>query len=186
MGDIQGAGDKDEQPVHPVEIQKPFKVGRYEVTFEEYDRFALATGRGLPNDWRWGKGRQPVVDVSWDDAVAYAKWLSKQTGKRYRLPTEAEWEYAARAGTETNYWWGNDLIRDMAICDGCGSRWDNKQTAPVGSFKPNALGLYDTAGNVWEWVEDCYHDNFKGAPSNGRGWFNESGGQCLRVIRGGS
>jgi formylglycine-generating enzyme required for sulfatase activity len=187
MGNVEGGGEKDEGPVHAVTIQKPFAAGRYEVTFGEYDQFAKATNRKLPADQGWGRGRRPVINVSWEDANAYVKWLSEQTGKRYRLPTEAEWEYTARAGKETAYWWGSDFIKGMANCNGCGSQWDNKQTAPVGSFKPNGLGLYDTAGNVWEWVEDCYHENFAGAPSDGRAWLKETEGQCdLRVLRGGS
>jgi hypothetical protein len=106
MGDIQGSGDSDERPVHLVRIPRPFAMSRYEVTFDEYDVFARTTGREQPADEGWGRGRRPVINVSWEDAVAYAKWLSEQTGKRYRLPTEAEWEYVARAGTETAYWWG--------------------------------------------------------------------------------
>ena len=143
MGDIQGGGDSDEKPVHRVSVGK-FAMGKFEVTFAEYDKFAQATGRKKPNDRGWGRGNRPVINVSWNDATAYAKWLSNQTGKTYRLPTEAEWEYAARAGTETKYWWGNDLGKNRAACDGCGSQWDNKQTAPVGSFSANKFGLYDT------------------------------------------
>ena len=187
MGDVQGDGDKDEVPVRTVRIQKPFAMGSYEVTFEEYDQFAKAANREFPGDQSWGRSRRPVINVSWQDAVEYAKWLSAQTGKRYRLPTEAEWEYAARGGKETAYWWGKDLIKGMANCNGCGSQWDNNQTAPVGSFKPNPFGLYDTAGNVWEWVEDCWHDNYNGAPADGSAWKEAGGGNCgRRVIRGGS
>jgi formylglycine-generating enzyme required for sulfatase activity len=144
MGDVQ-AGDKYEVPVHTVKIQKTFAIGRYEVTFEEYDQFAKAANRQLHRDQGWGRGRRPVIYVSWQDAVEYTKWLSAQTGKRYRLSTEAEWEYAARGGKETAYWWGKELVQGMANCDGCGSQWDNKQTAPIGSFKSNSFGLYDTA-----------------------------------------
>jgi len=187
MGDVQSGGHKDEGPVHTVTIPKPLAVGRHEVTFDDYDQFVKATHRQPPVDRDWGRGRRPVINVSWEDANAYAKWLSEQTGKRYRLPTEAEWEYAARGGKETAYWWGNDLIKGMANCDGCGSRWDGEQTAPVGSFKPNPFGLYDTAGNVWEWVQDCYHDNYNGAPSDGTAWELKDSKQCIRrVIRGGS
>ena len=168
-------------------IQKHFAIGRYEVTFDDYHRFAKSTGKSLPSDRDWGRGKRPVINVSWQDALEYATWLSDQTGKRYRLPTEAEWEYAARAGTETKYYWGNNLIKGMANCDGCGSQWDNKQTAPVGSFKPNNFGLYDTAGNVWEWVQDCSHENYTGAPTDGSAWLERGGGDCgQRVIRGGS
>ena len=116
----------------------------------------------------------------------YAEWVSEQTGKRYRLATEAEWEYAARAGTESAYWWGKVLSTGMANCDGCGSQWD-KQTAPVGSFKPNKFGLYDTAGNVFEWLEDCWHDAYDGVPTDGSAWLEAGEGDCRqRVVRGGS
>ena len=187
MGDVQGGGDKNELPVRTVRIQKSFAIGRYEVTFEDYDQFAKATGRNLPSDQGWGRGRRPVIYASWQDAVEYAKWLSEQTGKRYRLPTEAEWEYAARGGKETAYWWGKDLVEGMANCNTCGSLWDNKQTAPVGSFKPNSYSLYDTAGNVYEWVQDCWHEHFTGAPTNGSAWLQENGGNCVkRVFRGGA
>jgi formylglycine-generating enzyme required for sulfatase activity len=187
MGDIPGGGNKNELPVRTVRIEKPFAIGRYEVTFEEYDQFANETGRNLPTDRGWGRVRRPVINVNWQEAEVYAKWLSEQTGKRYRLPTEAEWEYAARGGKETNYWWGDDFLEGMANCEGCGSQWDKKQTAPVGSFKPNPFGMYDTAGNVWEWVEDCWHDNYNGAPADGSAWKEAGGGNCaLRVWRGGS
>jgi formylglycine-generating enzyme required for sulfatase activity len=107
------------------------------------------------------EGLEPAIYVSWDDAKAYVAWLSRMTGKTYRLLTGAEWECAARAGTKTAYYWGNEIGKNNANCDGCGSQWDNKQTAPVGSFKSNAFGLYDMAGNVWQWVEDCYHDDYR-------------------------
>jgi formylglycine-generating enzyme required for sulfatase activity len=184
MGDIQGTGGDDEKPVHTVSIAKPFAIGRYPITFDEYDRFASATNRSLPNDQGWGRGRQPAINVSWDDAV---KWLSQQTGKPFRLPTEAEWEYAARAGTETNYWWGNEMKSGIANCNEGDTRWGGKQTSPVGSFQPNPLGLYDTAGNVWEWVEDCLHGNYKGAPTDGSAWLEANGGNCSqRMMRDGS
>jgi formylglycine-generating enzyme required for sulfatase activity len=187
MGDVLNDGDKSAQPVHMVTIQKPFAIGRYEVTFEEYDQFAQATGRKLPNDGGGGRGRRPVINFSWREAVDYAQWLSTQAGKRYRLPTEAEWEYAASGGKETAYWWGNQMKSGIANCAGCGSEWDNKLTAPVGSFQPNPFGLYDTAGNVWEWVEDCDHENYNGAPTDGSAWKKEGDGNCyLRVIRGGA
>ena len=184
MGDLTGKGEKDELPVHTVKISQSFAMGQYEVTFDDYDKFALATQRKLPDDRGWGRGKRPVINISWQDAVDYAQWLSAQTGKPYRLPTEAEWEFAARAGSETEYWWGNELGNNRANCDGCGSQWDNQQTAPVGSFPANAWGLYDTAGNVWEWAQDCNHDNYNGSPADGAAWQQ---GECAdRVLRGGS
>ena len=184
MGDLNGVGYKSEQPVHQVTINYSFAIGKYEVTFAEYYAFANATNRSLPDDWGWGRGNRPVIEVNWDDAQAYAAWLSEETGKRYRLPSEAEWEYAARAGTTTNYFWGDAIGNNRANCAGCGSQWDNSQTAPVGSFQPNQFGLYDTHGNVWEWVEDCWHGSYEGAPTDGSAW---TSGSCnTRVLRGGS
>ncbi len=187
MGDIRGSGSANERPVHTVYVRGDTAIGRYETTFDEYDRFARSTGRALPDDNRWGRGRRPVINVCWYDAVEYCQWLSQQTGKRYRLPTEAEWEYAARAGTESCYWWGEDGTSRMANCYGGDSSWAGKQTAPVGSFEPNSFGLYDVAGNVWEWVQDYWHENYKGAPENGSAWQHENDGDFRqRVIRGGS
>jgi formylglycine-generating enzyme required for sulfatase activity len=182
-----GAG-KDELPQHKVKFDKPFLIGKYEVTFDDYDVFAHLTGRLLPSDEYWGRGHRPVINVTREDARAYAQWLSERTGKRYRLPTEAEWEYAARAGTETAYWWGDEVGKNRANCDGCGSPWDGKQTAPVGSFSSNSWGLHDTAGNVYEWVQDCWHEGYEGAPEDGsKAWDKEGGGDCnRRVVRGGS
>jgi formylglycine-generating enzyme required for sulfatase activity len=186
MGDIQGKHGKDELPVREVNFQKPFAVSRYEITFDQYDDFAKATSRELPEDENFGRGDLPVIFVSWNDAVAYAGWLSQQTGKHYRLPTEAEWEYVARGGAETTYWWGEEVKQGFANCIGCGSRWDGKQTAPVGSFNPNGFGLYDTAGNVAEWVQDCWHKNYEGAPVDGSAWEQKDGGDCgRRGVRGG-
>ena len=184
-GRFQMGGNRydSEKPIHLVSI-KTFAMSRYEITFDEYDAFAKATGKTKPNDHGWGRGNRPVINVSWHDAVAYTEWLSEQTSQQYRLPTEAEWEYVARAGTETNYWWGNEIGKNWANCDGCGGEWDNKQTAPVGSFKANPFGLYDTAGNVWEWCADNWHGNYKGAPTDGSVW--KGGNKDRRVLRGGS
>ncbi|MES9943630.1 MAG: SUMF1/EgtB/PvdO family nonheme iron enzyme [Candidatus Thiodiazotropha sp.] len=183
------AADSNEQPQHHVEI-KPFYLGKHEVTFADYTAFANATGRELPDDEGWGRKQRPVINVTWADAVAYAEWLSQQTGRRYRLPTEAEWEYAARAGSTTKYSWGDEIDQDgkvWANCRGCGSQWGGKQTAPVGSFEANAFGLYDMAGNVWEWTQDCWHDDYQNAPSDGSAWLESEQGECdPRVIRGGS
>ncbi|SDX08974.1 SUMF1/EgtB/PvdO family nonheme iron enzyme [Nitrosomonas oligotropha] len=185
---LMGSDDyPGERPIHEVTIGYEFEIGKYPVTFDEYDAFAKATQRTLPDDHGWGRSKRPVINVSWHDAHDYVQWLSKQTGKQYRLPTEAEWEYAARAGTQTRYWWGDDIGKNNAVCDGCGSQWDNQQTAPVGSFKANAFGLYDTAGNVWEWVQDCWHDNYSGAPADGSVWLKRDGSDCnRRIVRGGS
>jgi formylglycine-generating enzyme required for sulfatase activity len=175
---------QDEMPRRLVRIAIPFAIGKYEVTFDEYDVFALATGRKLPDDMGWGRGRRPVINASWEDARDYAKWLSERGLGYFRLPTEAEWEYVARAGTETRYWWGNDLESNRANCNGCGSQWVGQKTAPVGSFEANAFGLHDTTGNVWEWVQDCWHEDYDGAPANGT--VRENSKCALRVIRGGS
>ena len=129
-----------------------YYLGTYEVTFSEYDRFALATGRTLPDDEGWGRGPRPVINVSVYDALNFAKWLSRRTGEHFRLPTETEWEHAARAGGDGLYPWGVDIGSNRANCDGCGSRWDDDRTAPVGSFAPNAWGLHDMVGNVGEWT----------------------------------
>ena len=173
-----------ERPVHEVRVAS-FALSKYEVTFEEYDAFAAATDRRRPDDRGWGRGRRPMINVSWHDAVAYAAWLSAETGKRYRLPSEAEWEYAVRAGTTTAYAWGNEIGSNRANCLGCGSRWDREQTAPVGSFRANAWGLHDMHGNVREWVADCWHNNYRGAPRDGSAW--TGGGDCgRRVLRNGS
>jgi formylglycine-generating enzyme required for sulfatase activity len=188
MGSPKGeVGRSDEEgPQHDVTIAEPFAVGQYEVTFDEWD--ACVKGGGCngykPSDQGWGRGRRPVINVSWNDAQAYVAWLSKETGKTYRLLSEAEWEYVARAGSTTAYWWGNDFGRYPAYCLPCGHQWERKGTTPVGSFAANSFWLYDTAGNVWEWVEDCWHGSYWGAPDDGSAW--TSGALCPRVMRGGS
>ena len=164
MGCVSGQNcADDEHPVHTVRVES-FELSKYEVKFEEYDRFTAATGRNPAGDSGWGRGRRPVIRVSWEDAVAYTRWLSEQTGERYRLPSEAEWEYAARAGSVTKYSWGNEIGHSRANCDGCGSQWDDRQTAPVGSFGPNGWGLHDMHGNVWEWVQDCWNGSYRRSP----------------------
>lgn len=185
MGSVDSFAD--EKPQHEVTIAYGFEISKYEVTFDEYDTFAKSTNRKLPHDSGWGRGKRPIINVTFDDVLAYVQWLSNRTGKQYRLPSEAEWEYAARAGTQTAYWWGNDLGTNNANCINCGSQWDFRQTAPVGSFKPNAFGIYDTAGNVWEWTLDCEHGNYQNAPKDGSAWMDMNGGDCnRRVVRGGS
>ena len=185
MGDIQGGGYSDEKPVHRVRI-KAFLLGKTEVTFAQWDACVAAGGCSRrPSDEGWGRGSRPVINVSWKDITEqFIPWLNKVTGKRYRLPTEAEWEYAARAGSESKYSWGNSIGRNKANCDGCGSRWDDSKTAPVASFAANAFGLYDMHGNLWEWTQDCWNGSYKGAPSDGTAWL--SGNCSRRVLRGGS
>ena len=179
-----GSTTEYENPVHRVSIAKPFAIGRYEVTFGEWDQCVDDGGcKHRPEDRDWGRGDRPVINVSWLDAKAFVTWLSQKTGKTYRLPTEAEWEYAARGGTNTAYWWGRDVGSRQANCRECNTG-DVQKTAPVGSYKPNAFGLYDTAGNAAEWIEDCWNDSYRGAPNNGSAW---TSGQCrLRVLRGGA
>ncbi|TGO03475.1 hypothetical protein PN36_05930 [Candidatus Thiomargarita nelsonii] len=164
-----------------------FAMGKYEVTFAEYDKFAEATGREKPDDRGWGRGNRPVINVSWYDANAYAEWLSEQTGKQYRLPTEAQWEYGARAGTETEYWWGNTASHEYAnygadeCCSGLAEgkdRWE--YTAPVGSFAANPFGLYDTAGNVWEWTCSEYESRYSGQEQRCAKKINENNRLSLR------
>ena len=176
-----------EGPRHQVEIGSPFAVGVYEVTFAEWDACVSEGGCGgyRPDDLGAGRGRRPVQYVSWDDARRYVSWLSEFTGFEYRLLSESEWEYVARAGTSTRYWWGDSVGRNRANCWDCGSRWGRmQQLAPVGSFAANGFGVHDMLGNAWEWVEDCWHDDYRGAPSDGGA--RTSGGRCSdRVMRGG-
>lgn len=174
----------DEDPQHLVTIAKPFAVSKYDVTFADWDACVSVGGCLKAVDSAMGRDIKPVINVSWDDAQQYVAWLSKMTGQPYRLLTEAEWEYAARAGTTTAHYWGDEIGKGNASCDGCGSKWDNRQTSPVGLFKPNAFGLYDMAGNVLQWVQDCYHGDYKEAPTDGSAWTT---GDCgNRVVRGGS
>jgi formylglycine-generating enzyme required for sulfatase activity len=176
--------ETSESPQHEVALAQPFAVSEFEVTFEEWDACVAAAGCPRVAD-RWGRGEMPAINVSWDDAKRYVGWLSLLTGKDYRLLTEAEWEYAARAGANSRYSWGDDPRGGNANCDGCGSPWDLQQTAPVGSFRPNAFGLYDMHGNVWEWVEDTWHENYNGAPTDGAAWLRD-GDPGYRVVRSGS
>ena len=184
--------DRDEGPQHRVTIWRPFAVGRYEVNFAQWDACVSAGGcRHRPNDLGWGRGQRPVMNVSWRDAKQYVRWLSRKTGKRYRLLSEAEWEYAARAGTTGPFHFGSTISTDRANYDGTGTYGSGRKgiyrrkTVPVGRFPANAFGLHDMHGNVWEWVEDCSHKSYRGAPADGRPW--TAGGNCSRrVLRGGS
>ena len=183
MGSSGISVNADERPRHVVKV-KPFAIGKYEVTMAEYELFARSTGRRIPDSLGLDKKTHAAIFVTWDDAYAYTKWLSNQTGHRYRLPSEAEWEYAASAGTTTPYWWGFDPGENNAHCFDCKTGLNPRQATRVGRFEPNPLGLYDTAGNVSEWVHDCYHSNYQGAPDDGTVW---EGGDCSkRVARGGN
>ena len=174
-----------ELPSRDVVVSTPFALSKFEVTFDDYERFTQASGRpAAPSPRGWQRGMSPVVNVSWEDATAYAAWLTAQTGRQYRLPTEAEWEFAARAGSSAVYSWGNEIGTDQANCNGCGSRWDNIRTAPAGSFNANSWGLHDMHGNVWEWVQDCYHADYVDAPASAA---SRDDGDCTqRILRGGS
>ncbi len=164
----------DERPAHKVTIGR-FAISAREITVQDYRRFRSVTEK---------RGNYPVVNVNWDDADQYAQWLSQQTGSKYRLPSEAEWEYAASSGLTTPYWWGSTTAKDHAHCFGCGSVVDPSSPIAVGTFRANPFGLYDTAGNVWEWVQDCYRENYQGAPTDGSAR-NKKG--CKdRIARGGS
>ncbi len=186
MGDLDGSGDSDEKPVHTVTIPHPFAVGKYEVTQEEWQAVMGS------NPSRFKESRNPVEDVNWNDTKEFVGKLSAMTGKTYRLLSEAEWEYVARANSSAKYWWGDTASHEYAnygedlCCVGLArgrDRWKN--TSPVGQFAANGFGLHDLHGNVWEWTEDCWHDSYSGAPTNGRPW--TSGGDCgFRVLRGGS
>jgi formylglycine-generating enzyme required for sulfatase activity len=182
------AGEKgrwpDEAPRHEVVFAKPFAVSKFDVTFDDWDACVAYGDCEQHVSDGWGRGRQPLINITWVDAQRYVSWLSRMTGESYRLLSEAEWEYAARAGTQTAYPWGDEIGKGNADCDGCGSQWDDKQTASVGSFAPNAFGLYDMNGNVWQWVDDCFHDDYTGAPSDGSAWLSGSCGR--RIVRGGS
>ena len=211
MGDLSGKGNPEERPVHTVRFATPFEMGRYEVTFDEYDLFAAATGRVKPGDQGWGRDNRPVINVSWDEAVAYTQWLSARTGLTYRLPSEAEWEYAARATTITERYWPEktEAEQDDAACT-YANVFDTKNesvlkntytftweafkcgdefpfTAPVGQFKANGWQLHDMLGNVWEWTQDCYVDSYKATPTDGSAQASPDNNACsLRVLHGGS
>lgn len=186
--------ERNELPVHTVTFREPFDIGKYEVTFAEYDYYVAKTGARRPDDHGWGRGRRPVIDVSWEDAAAYARWLSDQTSAHYRLPTEAEWEYAARAGTTSPFSTGACITTLSANYDGeygwagCPETGLRRgKTVTAGDLPSNRYGLHEIHGNVWEWVGDCWHPTYTGAPRNGSAWRAERGGDCeLRGVRGGS
>ncbi len=183
MGSPSHSVRTEERPEHSVDIAA-FSMSTHEITYAEYERFARATGRKRPKNPGYDKKTYPVTFVSWDDALAYTQWLSRETGKKYRLPTEAQWEYAALSNTTSNYWWGRPLGSGRAHCFDCDSGLNPREPTRVGRFNPSPFGLYDTAGNVAEWVRDCWHADYNGAPADGSVW---EGGDCSqRVVRGGS
>jgi len=151
---------------------RAFAIGRFEITFDDWQACARAGAcRGDVDDHGWGRGRRPVINVTWAEADGYARWLSAVTGAAYGLPSEAEWEYAARAGTRTAYWWGDAPGRGHANCRECGGAWDGRSTAPVGSFPANPFGLYDMNGNVWEWTADCWDGDCSRRAVRGGAWY---------------
>ena len=174
----------EEGPLHQVTISRQFAIGRYEVTFAQWDACADDGGcQHRPEDRGWGRGNLPVIYVSWDDVQEYLVWLSKKTDYTYRLPSEAEWEFVARGGSTSAYWWGDEIGEGLANCIGCGIG-SGEETVPVGSFLPNQFGLYDVHGNVWEWAADCWNGTYAGAPNDGSAW---TLGECdKRVVRGGA
>ena len=185
------------RPAREVRFRAPFAMSQYEVTFEDYDRFLKAKGGARHDealDRGWGRGRRPVIYVTRAYALEYAAWLSAETGARYRLPSEAEWEYAARAGTATRWPWGDEHMAGRANCSSCGSRWDGERTAPAGSFPANAWGLHDMTGNVYEMLLDCWHRDYKNLPADGTARTgparesepDENGGCQRHATRGGA
>jgi len=172
--------DASERPIHRVTV-KPFAMGKYPITVREWNACAVAKGCGFTAT---GNDDAPVTNVSWSDAKQYVTWLADTTKKPYRLPSEAEWEYAARGGTQTRYWWGDQVQPGVASCKDCGGDAAAEQPVKVGSFKPNPFGLYDMGGGVDQWVEDCWHRNYQGAPADGAAWHDRD---CFtHVIRSGS
>ncbi len=182
MGDKKG--DKSEQPSHRVTISKPFAIGKYEITVGQWNACVKGGGCSFRPDKAGRDENLPVRDISWADAKEYVTWLSRKTGAVYRLPTEAEWEYAVRGGTSTRHWWGDRFERDKADCKNCGGPWNRKSPSVVGSYTSNPFGLHDMNGSVWEWVEDCWHKSYAGAPSDGSS--RQSPNCRVRVLRGGS
>lgn len=178
------SSDPSERPAHKVALRTPFAIGKYEVTVGQWGQCVKASVCPSVPSAADAADKLPMRDVSWDEAQLYLKWLSTVSQRPYRLPTEAEWEYAARGGTTTRYWWGDQMKGGNSSCRGCGEPWNADGPPPAGSFVANPFGLADMNGSVWEWVQDCWHSSYKGAPADGSAWDN---GACqARVIRGGS
>ena len=189
---VDDQADDVETPQHEVRIRRGVRMGVHEVTLGQFKQYIAAAGRdellsGNFIKYNSSGDRAPVVMVSWQDAQRFIGWLNKKEGTQaYRLPSEAEWEYAARAVTTTRYSWGDAISRNRANCYDCGSRWDGKRPAPVGSFAANAFGLFDMHGNVSERVADCWHGSYKGAPTDGSAWTNNGCSSTSAIVRGGS
>ena len=178
------SGDGSEAPPHRVKIGYAFAISRFEITAAEWKACFTDGGCDYLPKRKGMTAASPVYNLSWLDARQYVKWLSKKTGKKYRLPSEAEWEYAARAGTKTEYWWGNAVGEGNANCKNCGGDWNRKRPAVVDSYSANPFGLQGMNGSVWEWVADCWFDSYKGAPNDGSARDRKD---CQsRVLRGGS
>lgn len=176
--------DPSEKPAHQVTLRAPFALGKYEVTVDQWNACVDAGACPRIPSTVAAAGNRPMRDVSWDDAQVYLKWLGGLSGRAYRLPTEAEWEYAARGGTSTRYWWGDAMKPGNSSCKECGLPWTADGPPAAGSFSANPFGFFDMNGSVWEWVADCWHSSFKGAPADGSAW--EEPNCQSRVIRGGS
>jgi formylglycine-generating enzyme required for sulfatase activity len=172
--------DASEQPIHQVTVP-PFALSRFPITNQEWRHCIEAKACRFTPD---GADASPVRNVSWADAQEYIDWLTSSTGQPYRLPSESEWEYAARAGTITRYWWGDRLVLKMANCRGCGEPYDSRKPLEVGSTAPNPFGLHDMGGAIAQWVGDCWHSSYQGAPADGSAWVEP--GCRERVLRGGS
>ena len=198
MGDLQGNGNVDEVPVHEMNIQQTFAISQYEITVKEFALFVQSSGYKTEAEIKNGcymrggsswkvpakdftqEENHPVVCVSWNDAIAYTNWLSQQTGELYRLPTEAEWEYAARAGEDTDYAWGNDVGRARAMCGFCDGKRIETGTVEVGLFKPNVFGVYDMSGNVWEWTLSEYAYPYDGSEGKASEFGSKAGKRAIR------
>jgi formylglycine-generating enzyme required for sulfatase activity len=185
--ETESGSTPDERPQHLVSFTKSFSVGRFAVTFDEWDACLVAMGCNYrPSDQNWGRGKQPVLDISWNDAKEYVGWLSRKTGRSYRLLSEAEREYITRAGTSSAYWWGDDFT---AVQANTAYPTDHSQpmsakTVPVDSFSPNPWGFFQVHGNVYDWVEDCGNASYAKAPSDGGAWMT---GNCdVHMLRGGA
>lgn len=174
-----------ETPQHKVTINYVLAVARTELTFAEWDACASAGACRKNVETNWPRGQQPVININWNDTEIYLTWLNKTTGQNYRLLSEAEWEYAARANSKTAYFWGNEIGSNHANCTECGEQSKNIEPQLAGSYLPNPFGLFDLHGNVQEWVQDCWHNNYQGAPQDGSAWLN-SCSEAHRVLRGGA